>query len=157
MLPRLRLLPLLLVVLVLLLLLASASSSLPLLLLLLPPLLLLLLEFALTSTNTFLSLVERFRDVVPGSASTFVTKVVAKDDADVEATPLEWLTPLESFWGLGRLEEPLPEGPLPLVVGGGDDSGLLLDMNRLIRSLEYSSKLPESDRSDASDMASKRC
>lgn len=96
MLPRLRLLPLLLVVLVLLLLLASASSSLPLLLLLLP-LLLLLLEFALTSTNTFLSLVERFRDVVPGSASTFVTKVVAKDDADVEATPLEWLTPLESF------------------------------------------------------------
>lgn len=102
-LPRLRLLALLLVVLVLLLLLlllllASASSSLPLLL----PLLLLLLplESALTSTNTFLSLVERFRDVVPGSASTLVTKVVAKDDkAEVELpTPFEWLTtPFESF------------------------------------------------------------
>lgn len=43
--------------------------------------------------------------------------------------------------------------------GGGEERGLLplpLDMNRLIRSLEYSSKLP-SERSDASDMASKRC
>lgn len=87
-LPRLRpLLLLLLVVLVLLLLLASASSSLPLLLLQL-----LMLLSTLTSTNTFLLLVERFRDVVPGSANTLVTNVVAnEDDADVEAIPLEWL------------------------------------------------------------------
>lgn len=42
-------------------------------------------------------------------------------------------------------------------VGGGDANGLLLDMNRLISSLEYSSRLASERSEDASDMASKRC
>lgn len=63
------------------------------LLLLLLLLLLPLLLSALTSTNTFLSLVERFRDVVPGSANTLVTKVMANEDVADETAPLEWLKP----------------------------------------------------------------
>lgn len=48
--------------------------------------------------------------------------------------------------------------PGPEAGGGGDANGLLLDMNRLMSSLEYSSRLLPSERSDdASEMASKRC
>lgn len=43
------------------------------------------------------------------------------------------------------------------VEGGGDANGLLLDMNRLMSSLEYSSRLASDRSEDASDMASKRC